>query len=67
MAEVRRTHNETNRRTEQARQMVMPYHAERQKVENAQRVAVSQESIAPAERHRLDFTPIQSQGTGIDF
>ena len=65
IAEVRRTHAEPNRRTEQARQMVVRHHAERQRVENAKCVAVPRESVAPAQRPRLDFTPIQSQRTGI--
>ncbi|MCE0521373.1 MAG: relaxase domain-containing protein [Methylacidiphilales bacterium] len=65
MAEIRRTHAEVNRRTEQARQIVVRYNAERQRVENAERVAVPRESITPDERPRLNFEPIQSQRTGI--
>jgi ATP-dependent exoDNAse (exonuclease V) alpha subunit len=65
MTEVRRTRAQITRRTEQARQMVMRHNAERQRVENAERVAVPRESITPAERPRLNFEPIQSQRTGI--
>jgi hypothetical protein len=60
MEEVRRTHTEINRRSEQARQMVMRYDGERQRVANAERVAVPRESITPAERPRFNFEPIQS-------
>jgi ATP-dependent exoDNAse (exonuclease V) alpha subunit len=65
MAEVRRTHAQVNLRTEQARQMVMRHNAERQRVENAKRVAVPRESVIPAERPRLNFEPVQSQPIGI--
>jgi hypothetical protein len=61
IAEIRRTHAAVNRRTEQARQIVMRHDAERQRIENAERTAVP----AQLERPRLDFTPVQSQRTGI--
>jgi hypothetical protein len=54
-----------NRRTEQARQMNMRYHKERQRVERAERMSVFRQSPAPSERPRLDFAPVQSQRTGI--
>jgi hypothetical protein len=65
IAEIRRTHAEVNRRTEQARQMVMRYNAERKRVQNTQRVAVPRESFTPAERPRLNFEPVQSQRMGM--
>jgi hypothetical protein len=65
MAEVRRTNAAANRRTEQARQINMRYNAERQRVEKAERVAVSRQMVTPVERPRLNFEPIQSQRTGI--
>ncbi len=65
MAEIRRTHAEVNRRNEQARQMVMRYDPERQRVENVERVAVPRESAAPAERPRLNFKPAPSRRIGI--
>jgi hypothetical protein len=65
MAEVRRTHAQVNRRTEQARQMVMRQNAERQRIEKAARVTVPRQSPILTERPRLDFTPVQSQQTGI--
>jgi len=65
MADVRRTHSAANRRTEQARQMIMRHDAERQRVKNAKRVIVPGESVDPAERPRIDFNPIHSQRTGI--
>ena len=40
-------------------------HAERQRVEKAERVAVSRQMVTPVERPRLNFEPIQSQRTGI--
>jgi conjugative relaxase-like TrwC/TraI family protein len=61
IADVRRTHAQVNRRTEQARQIVIRHNAERQRVENAERVAVPRESVTPAERTRLNFEPVQSQ------
>ena len=67
MAEIRRTRAEVNRRTEQARQIVMRYNAERQRVENAERVAVPRESATPAERPRLNFEPVQSQRIRMVF
>ncbi len=63
IAEVRRTHAEVNRRTEQARQMTLRHTAKRQRVENAERVTVPRESITPAERPRFNFEPIQFQRT----
>jgi conjugative relaxase-like TrwC/TraI family protein len=65
MTEVRRTRAHITRRTERARQMVIRHNAERQRVENAERVTVPRESITPAERPHLNFDPIQSQRTGI--
>ncbi len=55
MAEVRRTHAAANRRTEQARQ----------RIEKAERIPTPRQSVTPAERPHLDFTPIHSQRTGI--
>ena len=65
MTQVRRTRAQITRRTEQARQTVMRHNAERQRVENAERVTVPRESITPAERPPLNFEPILSQRTGI--
>jgi hypothetical protein len=65
IAEVRRTHAEVNRRTEQARQMVMRHTAERQRMEKAERIATPRQSPTPSERPHIDFTPVQSQRTGI--
>jgi hypothetical protein len=65
IAEVRRRHTEVNRRTEQARQMVMRQKLERQRVEMAERIATPRESLTPSQHPRLDFTPVQSQRTGI--
>jgi hypothetical protein len=65
MAEVRRTHAQVNRRTEQARQMVMRHERERQRIEKAERMAMPKQSPTLSERPHLDFTPVQSQRTGI--
>ena len=65
LAEVKLAHAQVNRRTEQARQLVMRHNAERQRIENAKRIAPARQSVTPAERPRIDFTPIQSQRTGI--
>jgi hypothetical protein len=65
MAEIRRTHAEVNRRTEQARQMVMRHNAEHQRIEKAERIATPRQSGTLAERPRIDFTPTHSQRTGI--
>ena len=65
IAEVRRTHAEVNRRTEQARQMVMRRTAESQRIEKTERIATPRQSPAYSERPHFDFTPVQSQRTGI--
>jgi hypothetical protein len=65
MAEVRRTHAEVNRRTEQARQMIMRHNAERQGIEKAERIATPRQSVTTAEPPRLNFEPVQSQRTRI--
>jgi nucleoside-triphosphatase THEP1 len=65
MADIRRTRAEVNRRTEQARQMVMRHERERQRIEKAERMAVPKQSPTLSERPHLDFTPVQSQRTGI--
>jgi len=65
MAEIRCTHAEVNRRSEQARQIVMRYNAECERIDNTQRVAAPRESVKPAERPRLNFEPLQSQRMGI--
>ena len=65
MEEIRRTHAEINRRNEQARQIVMRYNAECERVDNTQRMAVPRESAMPTEQTRLNFEPIQSQRMGI--
>jgi ATP-dependent exoDNAse (exonuclease V) alpha subunit len=65
MAEIRRTHAEVNRRTEQARQMVMRHEQERERIERAERIATSRQSVTPAARPRLNFEPVQSQRMGI--
>jgi hypothetical protein len=65
IADVRRTHAQVNRRTEQARQMVMRHTAERQRVEKAESIATPQQAPAHSERPHIDFTPVQSQRTGI--
>jgi hypothetical protein len=65
IADVRRTHAAANRRTEQARQMIMRHNAERQRIEKAERIPTPRQSVTPAERPRLDFTPIHSQRTGM--
>jgi hypothetical protein len=54
-----------NRRTEQARQMVMRHNEQRQRVANAERVAVPKHTPAESERPHYDFKPVQSQRTGI--
>jgi ATP-dependent exoDNAse (exonuclease V) alpha subunit len=61
MAEVRRTHAEVNRRTEQARQMVIRHEQERERIEKAERIATPRQSVTPAERPQLNFEPVQSQ------
>src|ERR1019366_9019100 len=53
MAEVRRPHAEVNRRTEQARQIVMRHEQERERIERAERITTPRQSVAPAERPRL--------------
>jgi ATP-dependent exoDNAse (exonuclease V) alpha subunit len=65
IADVRRIHAQVNRRTEQARQMNIRYHEERQRVEKAERMSAFRQSFAPSERSCLDFTPVQSPRTGI--
>ena len=65
MAEVRRTHATVNRCTEQARQMVIRHEQERERIEKSERIVPPQQSVTPAHRPRLDFTPVQSQRTGI--
>jgi molybdopterin-guanine dinucleotide biosynthesis protein len=65
IAGVRRVHAQVNHRTEQARQMNMRYHKERQRVEKAERMTTPRQTSAPSERPRLDFAPGQSQRTGI--
>jgi len=65
IAEVRRTHAQVNRRTEQARQMVMRHEQEHERIEKAERIVPPQQSVTPAQRPRLDFTPVQSQRMGI--
>jgi hypothetical protein len=65
MAEVRRTHAQVNRRTEQARQIVIRHERERQRIDKAARVAVTKQSPILSESPRLDFTPVPSQRTGI--
>jgi len=65
ITEVRRTHAEMNRRTEQARQMVMRHHEQRQRVEKAARMAASRQSTSPSVSPSLDFKPVQSQRIGI--
>ncbi len=65
LTEIKRTHAEVNRRTEQARQVVMRYNAVRQRVENAERVAVPRESVAPVERPVLNFQPVPSYRIGM--
>jgi ATP-dependent exoDNAse (exonuclease V) alpha subunit len=61
IAEVRRTHAEVNRRAEQARQIVMRHEQECERVEMAECIATPRQSVAPAERPRLNFEPVQSQ------
>jgi len=65
MTDVRRTHAQVNRRTEQARQMVIRHERERQRIEKAERLAVPKQSPTLSERPHLDFTPVQSQRIGI--
>jgi conjugative relaxase-like TrwC/TraI family protein len=65
IAEVRHTHAQMNRRTEQARQMVMRHNEQRQRVANAERVAVPNHTPAESERPHFDFKPVQSRRTGI--
>jgi conjugative relaxase-like TrwC/TraI family protein len=65
IADVRRMHAQVNRRTEQARQMVMRHNEQRQRVANAERVAVPKHTPAESERPHYDFKPVQSQRTGI--
>ena len=65
IADVRRTHAQVNRRTEQVRQMIMRHERERQRIEKAERIAAPKQSPTLSERPHLDFTPVQSQRTGI--
>jgi hypothetical protein len=65
IVDIRRTHSATIRRTEQARQMIQRYNTERKRIQKAERIATPQQSVTPAERSRIDFTPIHSQRTGI--
>jgi conjugative relaxase-like TrwC/TraI family protein len=65
IADVRRTHAQVNRRTEQARQMVMRHNEQRQRVANAERVAAPRHTPAESERPHFDFNPVQFQRTGI--
>jgi len=65
LADIRRTHAEVNRRTEQARQIVMRHEQECERIEKAERIATPRQSVSPAERPRLNFEPVQSQRIGI--
>ncbi len=65
IAEVRRTHAQVNRRTEQARQMVIRHEQERERIERAERIATPRQSVTPAERPHLNFEPVQSRRIGI--
>jgi conjugative relaxase-like TrwC/TraI family protein len=65
IADVRRTHAAANRRTEQARQMIVRNNAERQRIEKAELIPTPRQSVTPAERPSLDFTPTHSQRTGM--
>jgi conjugative relaxase-like TrwC/TraI family protein len=65
ITDVRRTRAQVNRRSEQARQMVMRQNAERQRIEKAERIVAPRRSPTLSERPRLDFTPVQSQRKGI--
>jgi hypothetical protein len=65
IAEIRRTHAEVNRRTEQARQMVIRHEQECERIEKIERIVTPRQSVAPAERPRLNFEPVQSRRIGI--
>jgi conjugative relaxase-like TrwC/TraI family protein len=65
IADVRRTHAQVNRRTEQARQMVMRHNEQRRRVANAEGVAAPRHTTAESERPHYDSKPAQSQRTGI--
>jgi len=65
IADVRRIHAQVNRRTEQARQMVMRHEQERERIEKTERIATPRQSVTPAERPQLNFEPVQSQRMGI--
>ena len=65
VAEIKRTHAEVDRRSEQARQIVMRYNAERQRIEKVERIPSPRQSVTPAEHPRLNFETTQSQRTGI--
>jgi conjugative relaxase-like TrwC/TraI family protein len=65
IADVRRTHAQVNRRTEQMRRMVIRHNEQRQRVANAERVVSPRHAPAESERQHFDFKPVQSQRTGI--
>jgi hypothetical protein len=65
IADVRRTHAQVNRRTEQAREMVMRHNKQCQRIANAVHVTTPKYAPAESERPRLNFNSVQSQRTGV--
>jgi conjugative relaxase-like TrwC/TraI family protein len=65
VADVRRTHAQVIRRTEQIRRIVIRHNEQRQRVANAERMASPRHTPAESERPHFDFKPVQSQRTGI--
>jgi hypothetical protein len=65
VADVRRTHAQVNRRTEQMRRMVMRHNEQRQRVANAERMASPRHTPAESVHPHYDFKPTQSHRAGI--
>jgi conjugative relaxase-like TrwC/TraI family protein len=65
VADVRRTHAQVNRRTEQMRRMVIRHNEQRRRVANAERVVSPRHTPTESEHPHYDFKPVQFQRTGI--
>ena len=65
VAQIRRIRAAVNRRTEQIRQMVRRHDQHRQRASITESVSGSRHTLAESERPHYDFSPLQSQRTGI--
>ena len=65
VAQIRRIRAAVNRRTEQMRQMVRRHDQHRQRASIKESVAGPRHTPAESERPHYDFSPVQSQKTGL--